>query len=80
VLIDGGHTKDIVINDTQKAFQLLRQGGIIMWHDFCPPVFDQFETTLGVMEAILEQWDWLNSHTSQLFWIKPSWILLGVKK
>lgn len=80
VLIDGGHTKDIVINDTQKAFQLLRQGGIIMWHDFCPPVFDQFETTLGVMKAISQEWDWLHSQTKQLFWIAPSWILLGEKR
>ena len=80
ILIDGGHTKDIVINDTRKAFQLLRQGGIVMWHDFCPPVFKQFECTRGVMEAISHQWDWVNSRTNQLFWIYPSWILLGVKK
>ncbi|WP_172793635.1 tetratricopeptide repeat protein [Candidatus Desulfofervidus auxilii] len=80
ILIDGGHTKDIVINDTRKAFRLLRQGGIVMWHDFCPPVFKQFECTHGVMEAISQDWDWVNSRTNQLFWIYPSWILLGVKK
>lgn len=79
ILIDGGHTKDIVISDTRKAFQLIRDGGIVMWHDFCPPIFDQFESTRGVMEAIAEEWDWITSNTSQLFWIYPSWILLGVK-
>jgi len=80
VLIDGGHTKDIVINDTYKAFEVLRRGGLVMWHDFCPPVYQQFESTRGVMAAIMQEWDWLKSQTSQLFWIYPSWILLGIKK
>ncbi len=80
VLIDGGHTKDIVVSDTHKAFQLLRGGGIIMWHDFCPPIFKQYETSLGVMKAISQKWDWIYSHTSHLFWVYPSWVLFGVKK
>jgi MoaA/NifB/PqqE/SkfB family radical SAM enzyme len=79
VLIDGGHAKDVVINDTLKAFKLLRPGGIIMWHDFCPPVWDRYETTIGVTEAVLEMWDWIQENTSQIFWIYPSYILLGVK-
>ena len=79
-LIDGGHQKDIVINDTAKAFKLLRSGGLIMWHDFCPPIYDKFETTLGVMRAIYQQWEWINEQTLKLFWIYPSWILVGVKK
>ncbi|MFB0552156.1 MAG: FkbM family methyltransferase [Phycisphaerae bacterium] len=79
-LIDGGHQKDIVINDTAKAFKLLRSGGLIIWHDFCPPIYDKFETTLGVMRAIHQQWEWINEQTLKLFWIYPSWILVGVKK
>lgn len=79
VLIDGGHAKDVVINDTLKALQLTRPGGIIMWHDFCPPVWDRYETTIGVTEAVLEIWDWIQENTSQIFWIYPSYILLGVK-
>jgi hypothetical protein len=80
VLIDGGHQEDIVINDTRKGLKLLRSGGIIMWHDFCPPVFQQFPTTLGVMEAITSGWDFIKSSMEKIFWIYPSWILLGIKK
>lgn len=80
VLIDGGHQRESVISDTQKALPLLRSGGIMMWHDFCPPVFSKFESTRGVMQAIYLMWDALSQEMDQLFWIKPSWILLGVKK
>lgn len=80
VLIDGGHSKEIVISDTQKAFAVLKKEGIVLWHDFCPPVWEEFEVTRGVMEAIVAQWEWLQANTTKLFWISPSWILLGVKK
>lgn len=80
VLVDGGHAEDIVINDTQKAFPLLKKGGVIMWHDFCPPVWKEFGATQGVMNGILKQWDFLTRNTEKLFWVDPSWILLGVKK
>lgn len=79
ILIDGGHMKDIVISDTRKALRLLRRGGIIMWHDFCPPVFEQYEVTRGVIEAISQEWQWIFPQMSHIFWINPSWILLGVK-
>ncbi len=23
-----------------------------MWHDFCPPIYDKFPATRGVMEAV----------------------------
>ena len=41
VFIDGDHSYDAVKNDTQKALELLRPGGILLWHDFagkCPGV------------------------------------------
>ena len=79
VLIDGGHTPEVVASDTQKAFQLARPGGLIMWHDFCPPIFKEFEGTRGVMTAIGRLWATIFSMTSQLFWIEPSWILVGIK-
>lgn len=34
VFVDAGHTYDLVKNDTEKAFELLKPGGIIMWHDY----------------------------------------------
>lgn len=36
VFVDGDHSYELVKNDTQKAFELLKPGGIIMWHDYAP--------------------------------------------
>ena len=36
IFIDGGHTYSIVKNDSEKSFKMLKQGGIILWHDFVP--------------------------------------------
>lgn len=80
VLIDGGHQKEIVVNDTLKALPLLRKGGIMMWHDYCPPVYKQFECVKGVMDGVESIEYELKKQFDNLFWINPSWILLGVKK
>jgi hypothetical protein len=82
VLVDGGHELDAVISDTRKAFQVLRSGGIIMWHDFCPSpeVRAQCESVKGVTAAIESMAPELGLLTKTMCWIKPSWILLGIKK
>lgn len=80
VLIDGGHAKQVVINDTEKAFRLVRKGGLILWHDFCPPLYAQSEAVLGVMDAVTEKLSMIKRRTSRLFWIYPSCILAGVVK
>lgn len=82
VLIDGGHSPDVVTNDTIKALQLVRPGGLIMWHDFCPQpeVRNSCSSTAGVFEAIKQNWEWLNQQVKDIFWINPSWILVGIKK
>ena len=80
VLIDGGHSKQVVRSDTHKAMALTHSDAIIMWHDFCPEVYPKMSSTIGVIEAISEQWEWLQTQCRELFWIYPSWILLGVKK
>lgn len=82
VLIDGGHQKDIVTNDTEKGLKLLRSGGLIMWHDFCPrpEVFVKNPTVRGVMRAVQSNWKRIKSKMKDVFWIDPSWILLGIKK
>lgn len=36
VFVDGDHSYDAVKNDTTKAFELLRPGGAIIWHDYAP--------------------------------------------
>lgn len=82
VLIDGGHTEDIVENDTYKALPLLKSGGVIMWHDFCPKleVYTTLPATRGVFNAIRSNWEWLNEQLQDIFWIEPSHILFGIKK
>ncbi|MFB3786089.1 MAG: FkbM family methyltransferase [bacterium] len=81
-LIDGGHQEDIVANDTRKAMQLVRSGGLILWHDFCPrpEVLNAYECARGVYRAIQASRPWLQTHMKELFWIYPSWILMGIKK
>ncbi|WP_156360801.1 class I SAM-dependent methyltransferase [Dethiosulfatarculus sandiegensis] len=79
-LIDGSHKAEVVISDTQKAFELVRPGGLIMWHDFCPPVMEKFEVVKGVTSALVNNWEFLNQEVSPLFWINPSWILAGIRK
>jgi predicted O-methyltransferase YrrM len=36
VFVDGDHSYEVVENDTMKAFELLRPGGVIVWHDYAP--------------------------------------------
>ncbi len=36
IFIDGGHTYSIIENDSNKAFKMVKNGGIILWHDFVP--------------------------------------------
>jgi len=34
VFIDADHTYNAVVNDSQKAFEMLSRGGFLVWHDF----------------------------------------------
>jgi predicted O-methyltransferase YrrM len=82
VLVDGGHSADIVASDTDKALPLLRAGGLMLWHDFCPtagPMTD-FEATRGVVDGIHRNWWRWAPHFAQVFWVKPSFLLVGVKR
>lgn len=82
VLIDGGHQPDVVVSDTRKALQVLRPGGLILWHDFCPVpgIRAQFASVKGVAEAIEMILPELGPQLTRLCWIDPSWILMGIKK
>jgi hypothetical protein len=80
ILVDGGHTPEIVASDTQKALRLLRPGGLMLWHDFCPPVMDKFPVTRGVRDGLASLLPELREQFGVLGWIDPSWILVGVKK
>jgi hypothetical protein len=34
VFVDGGHTYDLVKNDTEKAFEILSERGTVLWDDY----------------------------------------------
>lgn len=34
ILVDGNHQKHYIENDTRKAFAMLNQKGILLWHDY----------------------------------------------
>ena len=36
IFIDGGHTYSVVKNDSEKAFEMIKKDGIILWHDYVP--------------------------------------------
>ena len=81
VLIDGGHTADVVTSDTEKAIPLLRSGGIMLWHHFCP---DREAVALnqaprGVIRAIVDNFKSWRPYFARMFWIQPSWILVGIR-
>jgi FkbM family methyltransferase len=82
VLIDGGHTPDVVANDTNKSIPLLRSGGLMVWHDFCPDreALSRQKAPQGVMRAIIENGTFWRQQFSGIYWIRPSMILVGRKK
>lgn len=81
-LIDGGHSAEVVISDSRKALSVLRPGGLILWHDFCPQpeIRKRFESVHGVTAGIDMLLPELRPQLRHLAWINPSWILLGIKK
>ena len=82
VLIDGGHTPATVAADTDKAIPLVRSGGIVMWHDFCPDeeALSAHVAPRGVVEAIVRNHPRWRESFSKLFWARPSWVLIGVRR
>jgi predicted O-methyltransferase YrrM len=81
ILIDGGHTAPLVKSDTEIALPLLRSSGIMIWHDFCPDpqAVRLNEAPRGVLRAIIDNFVTWRPHFSRIFWIQPSWILVGIK-
>jgi hypothetical protein len=81
-LIDGSHSEEVVASDTRNACRLVRPGGLIFWHDYCPDpeVLASCSSVAGVMAAIDHNRAWLGTQVRDLFWVQPSWILVGVKR
>jgi predicted O-methyltransferase YrrM len=51
IFIDGNHNEEFVVNDTIKALQMVRKGGIIFWHDWN---FQEVKNVLGVFSLALD--------------------------
>ncbi len=66
IFIDGGHTYDVVSNDTDCALRMLRPGGIIVWHDFAPKSHD-------VIRFVREF-----SKFNPLFWVQDTSLLIYI--
>lgn len=82
VLIDGGHQPEVVMHDTRKSLPLLRSGGMMIWHDFCPlpEIRSQFGSVKGVTEWVERLLPELQEQLEHCCWINPSWILVALKK
>ena len=82
VLIDGGHAADVVVSDTRKALSVTRPGAVVMWHDFCPDpaVFGVFASVVGVITGLMEHWDEFAPELQDVFWVQPSFLLIGVRR
>jgi predicted O-methyltransferase YrrM len=80
VLIDGGHEAEVVASDTRNALRTVRAGGVVLWHDFCPDpeVTRRHAAARGVVGAVLGNWNAWRPCFSDLFCIRPSWLLCGV--
>jgi len=80
--IDGGHAPDVVMADTTKAIPLVRSNGLMMWHDFCPlpEALELSAPARGVVAAIGGIRRSLAESFQKLFWIRPSWLLIGVRR
>ncbi len=81
VLIDGGHATEVVCHDTRQALPLLRPGGLMLWHDYCPEpaVIAASPAVAGVTAAIEQMGGMLTRAFEDLFWIEPSHLLVGVR-
>lgn len=49
IFVDGSHHYDYVVNDTQKALEMVKPGGLVLWHDYCGAYRNQ-----GVYRALNE--------------------------
>ena len=51
-----------------------------MWHDFCPDplIVAEQNAAQGVVEAVLLNWKQWRPRFSSLFWVRPSWLFVGI--
>jgi len=79
VFVDGAHDTDCVYTDTKKAYERIKAGGFILWHDFSPLFSSKYSWIYSVMrgvEKFLEEYN----ITAEIINLKNSWIGVLRKK
>lgn len=66
IWIDGDHSYEVVKSDTEKAFELLAPGGVIVWHDYAPK-------KPGLVTYVEEL-----TATRPLFWLESTSLLMHI--
>ncbi len=81
IFIDGGHSVEAVVSDTKLSLKVLANEGAIIWHDFTlnEEELGVYESPLGVITAINQLLPEIKRQGVELFWIKDTWILIGIR-
>ena len=80
--VDGGHDAETARCDMYKALRLLRPGGLLLMHDFCPlpEVNAQHPNTVGVTSMVFEELENIKKMCDDVFWIEGTWLLCGIRR
>lgn len=64
VFVDGGHTFEVCRNDTLRAVELCRPGGVILWHDWAN--YGEYHDVVRAVLSVLPGEDVIQLEASQL--------------
>lgn len=79
ILIDGGHDKLSVVNDTLFALEKTESKSFVIWDDYPSKISDLNSTRQGVLDAINELQQTLNE-LFYLYHIQGTSLLVGLRK
>ena len=81
-LIHSSPTVDLMLTDTRTALSLVRSGGLIIWRDFCPDpaLFETFGSVEATVRGVLGSWKEMSASLADAFWIRPSFLLAGIRR
>ncbi|MEQ3529353.1 class I SAM-dependent methyltransferase [Pseudoalteromonas piscicida] len=65
IFIDGGHETEIIESDTQKALEMLGEGGVVVWHDYNSDIYT--DVTKFIDKISLEHSIFHIAHTNMAF-------------